>query len=98
MKRISIKSYISALAGGNSCKQNFSGECYQLTSFVCLLSLLSCTSQNYKKRKNNVDYWFFDPFFQQQLALNSGDVLTASETSALNTSRTNNPAFSVWRS
>lgn len=50
------------------------------------------------QEEKNVDYWFFDPFFQQQLALNSGDVLTASETSALNTSRTNNPAFSVWRS
>ena len=50
------------------------------------------------QKENNIDYWFFDPFFQQQLALNSGDVLTASETSVLNTSRTNNPAFSVWRS
>ena len=50
------------------------------------------------QKEKNVDYWFFDPFFQQQLALNSGDVLTASETSVLNTSRTNNPAFSVWRS
>ena len=98
MKRISIKSYIGALVGGKS---------YQVTKFFrrvlsthkfCLLFNFAIIHKPELQKKKKVDYWFFDPFFQQQLALNSGDVLTASETSVLNTSRTNNPAFSVWRS
>ena len=68
------------------------------THKFCLLFDFAFMHKPELQKEKNIDYWFFDPFFQQQLALNSGDVLTASETSVLNTSRTNNPAFSVWRS